>query len=181
MKEIFANVLRAIPAAEGVRKLAPGAGEEFDIAGARLTWKVKGEESGYAFSIAEQALGPGEGVPLHRHPYAEAFYVLQGQVDFFRLLSGKEDWVRCEAGATVIVPSNAPHAFYNKTSEPGRVLGISSHLHQAFFDAVAAADKRKSFAALPLAEAMDRVAQIASGHALQFIPYDVNADDRGQK
>jgi len=52
--------LQSIPATEGARKVAPGEGERFDVAGAHLTWKVKGEDSGYAFSICEQTLAPGE-------------------------------------------------------------------------------------------------------------------------
>ena len=67
--------LENIPASEGVRKVAPGEGERFDVAGAHLTWKVKGEDSGYAFSICEQTLGPGEGVPLHSHSSPEVFYI----------------------------------------------------------------------------------------------------------
>jgi hypothetical protein len=32
--------LENIPASEGVRKVAPGGGERFDVAGAHLTWKL---------------------------------------------------------------------------------------------------------------------------------------------
>jgi hypothetical protein len=34
---------------------------------------VRGEDSGYAFSICEQTLAPGKGVPMHSHASAEAF------------------------------------------------------------------------------------------------------------
>jgi len=86
-------ILQSIPATEGARKVAPGEGERFDVAGAHLTWKVKGEASGYAFSVCEQTLAPGEGVPLHSHSSPEVFYVLAGQADFFRIVDGREDWV----------------------------------------------------------------------------------------
>jgi hypothetical protein len=42
---------QSIPATEGVRKVGRGEGEKFDIAGAHLTWKAKGVDTGYAFSI----------------------------------------------------------------------------------------------------------------------------------
>jgi len=90
--------LEYIPASKGVRKVAPGEGERFDVAGAHLTWKVKGEDSGYAFSICEQTFEPGEGVPLHSHSSPEVFFILTGQIDFFRMVDGKEDWLRCETG-----------------------------------------------------------------------------------
>jgi hypothetical protein len=47
---------REIPATEGARKVVPGEGEPFDVAGAHLTWKVKGENSEYAFSVCEQTI-----------------------------------------------------------------------------------------------------------------------------
>ena len=166
--------LQSIPATEGARKVAPGEGERFDVAGAHLTWKVKGEDSGYAFSICEQTLAPGEGVPLHSHSSPEVFYILAGQVDFFRVVDGKEDWIRCETGSTMILPPNSLHALYNRSSEPCRVLGISTQLHQVFFDAVATADRKEPFSALPLPKAMARVAQIGLRHNMYFAPYDVN-------
>jgi hypothetical protein len=54
------------------------------------------------------------------------------------------------------------------------VLGISTQLHQTFFDAVASADQNEPFSALPLAEAMARVAEIGLRHNMYFVPYDAN-------
>jgi hypothetical protein len=54
-----------IPLGSGPRKVKRDQGEKFDVAGARFTWRVTGENTGYAFPIYEQQLGPGEGVPLH--------------------------------------------------------------------------------------------------------------------
>jgi quercetin dioxygenase-like cupin family protein len=171
----MSSTLQKIPAIEGARKVVPGEGERFDVAGAHLTWKVKGEDSSYAFSVCEQVLAPGEGVPLHSHSSPEAFYVLEGDVDFFRILKGKEGWVRCEVGSTMILPPNSLHAFYNRSPEPCRLLGISTQLHQTFFDAVIRADKKEPFSAQPLAEAMARVAEIGLQHNMYFPPYTVNA------
>jgi quercetin dioxygenase-like cupin family protein len=166
--------LQNIRAAEGARKVAPEEGERFDITGVHLTWKVKGEDSGYAFSVCEQTLAPGEGVPLHSHSSPEVFYVLEGRADFFRVVGGEEDWIRCENGSTMILPPNSLHAFYNRSSEPCRLLGISTQLHQTFFDAVASADQKEPFAALPLPEAMARLAQIGLRHNMHFAPHAVN-------
>jgi quercetin dioxygenase-like cupin family protein len=124
--------IQSIPATEGVRRVGRGEGENFDIAGAHLTWKARGEDTDYAFSICEQTLGPEEGVPLHSHASAEVFYVLSGVADFFRLVDGKEDWIRCETGDLMILRPNSLHAFYNKTSEPCRLLGISTPFSSSF-------------------------------------------------
>jgi hypothetical protein len=75
----------------------------------------------------------------------------------------------------MILPPNSLHALYNRSSEACRVLGISTRLHQSFFDAVATADQEQPFSALPPAEAMARVAQIDLLHSMYFAPYDVNA------
>lgn len=169
----MSHLLQTIPSTEGARKVEPRKGQRFDVAGAHLTWKVRGEDTGYAFSVCEQDLAPGEGVPLHSHPYAEVFYILDGPVDFFRVVNGKEDWIRCETGSTMILSGNTLHAFYNKAAKPCRVLGISTQLHQAFFDAVEGADKDLPFSSLSTSDAMARVAKIGAQYNMQFAPYDV--------
>jgi ARD/ARD' family len=100
--------------------------------------------------------------------------VLSGAADFFPLVDGKKDWIRCETGDLMILPPNSLHAFNNKTSEPCRLLGISTPSHQAFFDAVASADKNRPFASLPFPEAMMLVAQIGAQHNMYFAPVDVS-------
>lgn len=170
----MSTLFQSIPTTEGVRKVGLDEGEKFNIAGAHLTWKAKGKDTGNAFSICEQALAPGEGVPLHSHASAESFYVLSGAADFFRLVDGKEDWIRCKSGDLMIISPNSLHAFYNKTSEPCRLLGISTPAHQAFFDAVARADKNRPFESLPFPEAMMLIAQIGEQHNMHFAPVDVS-------
>ena len=128
------DVLQTIPSVEGVRKVRRGEGEKFDIAGAHLTWKVKAQDSAYSFSINEMTLASGEGVPVHSHTSAESFYVLSGAPDFFRVTGGKEDWIRCEIGELMILPPNSLHGFYNRESSECRVLGISTAVHQTFFE-----------------------------------------------
>lgn len=169
----MSHLLQTIPTSECARKVEPGDGQRFDVAGAHLTWKVRGEDTGYAFSVCEQDLAPGEGVPLHSHPYAEVFYILDGPVDFFRVVNGKEDWIRCETGSTMILSGNTLHAFCNKASRTCRVLGISTQLHQAFFDAVERADRDLPFSSLPPSDVMTRVAKIGARYNVQFAPYDV--------
>jgi hypothetical protein len=75
----------------------------------------------------------------------------------------------------MILPPNSLHAFSNRASEPCRVLGISTPLHQTFFDAVASADQKEPFSALPLAKAMARIAEIGLQHNMYFAPYEVKA------
>jgi quercetin dioxygenase-like cupin family protein len=170
----MSEVLTSIPAVEGVRKVSRGDGDKFDIAGAHLTWKVRAEDSAFAFSINEMALAPGEGVPVHSHISAESFYVLEGVVDFFRVNNGQGDWVHCEANDLMILPPNALHGFYNHGTSMCRVLGISAGVHQAFFDAVAAADQTSSFSSMEPQQAMSRIAEIALKNHMYFAPVDIS-------
>jgi hypothetical protein len=74
----------------------------------------------------------------------------------------------------MILPPNSLQAFSNKSSELCRQLGISTQLHQTFFDAVASADQEEPFSSCPLSEAMERIAQIRRPHNMYFAPHDVN-------
>jgi quercetin dioxygenase-like cupin family protein len=96
-----------------------------------LTWKAEGQNTGYVFSIFETTITPGNGLPLHKHPFAEFFYVLEGALDFCRWSdAGMSEWVSCEAGASVLAPPNAPHTFQNRGAEPARILSVSTYHHE---------------------------------------------------
>jgi quercetin dioxygenase-like cupin family protein len=166
------DILRQIPAGGGLRKITRDEGEFFNVAGARLTWKVKNKDSGQSLSMFEMTLEPGDGVPLHSHPYAEIFYLLAGEVDFLRVSDSGDEWVPAMIGETIIVPINGLHAFYNRTAKPARLLSISNQLHQGFFDAVAEADQLAPFANMPFSDAMARVATIAKGYDMHFLPFE---------
>jgi quercetin dioxygenase-like cupin family protein len=168
----MSNNVRQIPPGRGLRRVERNGGEAFNVADARLTWKAKGQDTGHAFSIFEQQLGLGEGVPLHCHAYGEVFYVLDGEVDFLRVDDAGEDWIVCSGGETVIVPSNALHAFYNRTDKPARLLSIASPLHQAFFDALAESDRADPFSSMPRPQAMMRVAELSRQFDLHFFPFE---------
>ena len=65
---------------------------------------------------------PGGGPGPHRHDFEETFILLDGEVEMtFR---GEKSIVR--AGATVNVPSNAPHQFHNSSTRPVRMICICS-------------------------------------------------------
>ena len=160
-----------IPLGSGLRKVERNEGEKFDVAGVRFTWKVKGEDTGYAFSIYEQELEPGEGVPLHCHAYGEVFYALSGDIDFLRVTGAGEEWITCAGGETIIIPINALHAFYNRTDKPARLLSISTQLHQAFFDAVEETDRADSLASMPGPQAMARIGELARRFDMHFFGF----------
>jgi quercetin dioxygenase-like cupin family protein len=177
----MSELLQSIPAVEGVRKVGVGEGEKFDVAGAHFLWKVKADDSAYSFSVNEMTLAPGDSVPVHSHTSAECFYVLEGRIKFFRLKDGKEDWVSAETGDLMILPPNSLHGFYNVSDGTGRLLGISTAVHQTFFDAVIKADHESSFTAMPPPEAMAKIGVIALLNHMYFPPVAISPQPDGEK
>jgi quercetin dioxygenase-like cupin family protein len=160
-----------IPLGSGLRKVERNEGDTFDVAGVRFTWKVKGEDTGYPFSIYEQELEPREGVPLHCHAYGEVFYVLSGYIDFLQVTGAGEEWITCAGGETIIIPINALHAFYNRTEKSARLLSISTQLHQAFFDAVEQTNQADRLASMPAQQVMACIGELARRFNMHFFPF----------
>ena len=116
---------------QNVVRLGPGEGNATLIGDLRVTWKAEGERTGYQFSVDEVTLKPGFGIPLHRHPFAEFFYVVEGRIDFALMNEqGEVEWVRCSAGDSISAPPNAPHTFHNHGEKPAKFLGVSTHQHE---------------------------------------------------
>jgi uncharacterized cupin superfamily protein len=74
---------------------------------------------------------PGMGIPLHKHPFAEFFYVLEGTLAIGSWNSqGAAEWDVYGSGESLVVQPNAPHAFFNKSEHPCRMLSVSTYHHE---------------------------------------------------
>ncbi len=69
-----------------------------------------------ALTLIETINAPGFGPPLHRHPEAEIFRVLEGR--YLYEVDGRRFQVG--AGDVVSIPGGAAHAFVNVTDRPAR-------------------------------------------------------------
>lgn len=98
----------------------PGTGRSF---ASGISVKVDTGESP-DFSVFERLLPAGwTGPPRHlHHEYDEAFYVLDGSVDFHL----DEGTCSCPAGSVVFVPRGAVHTFANPADAPARLLVITT-------------------------------------------------------
>ena len=95
-------------------------------------FKVSSEQTGGAFSLAEQLLPEGVATPLHSQPQDdETFYLLEGNLTFY-LGDGRP--LRASSGATVHVLKGAAHA-YRVESETARMLVLTTPQHERFFRA----------------------------------------------
>lgn len=84
-----------------------------------VTTKVRGAQTGDAYTVLELVLPPGAGAPLHVHQREdEIFYVIEGAVE---IRHGGQTYV-AETGAVVVLPKGQPHAFRNPGDSPNRIL-----------------------------------------------------------
>jgi len=99
----------------------PGGGRSIWLFGMRITFRALSEETGGEYSLYELTVPPQLGAPPHiHHRETEAYYVLDGEVEFFK----GEDTVRAGVGQFVFVPKGMIHTFTNARQEPARFLGI---------------------------------------------------------
>ncbi len=87
---------------------------------------IGADHGGVAASVIFVDAEPGSGPCLHRHPYSELFFVLEGEGTFS---DGTQERV-VGPGEIVIVPPDTPHAFVNTGSE--RLRQIDVHLSATF-------------------------------------------------
>lgn len=100
------------------------------IVGDSYTILLTGEQTGGQYCLIDMHVPPGGGPAPHRHDFEEMFSVLDGEIE----ISFRGETRTARAGETVNIPSNAPHAFTNKTATPARLLCMCTPPGQdAFF------------------------------------------------
>ena len=98
-----------------------------ELARTELARELIGDDyDGIPASVIFVDAEPGQGPRLHKHAYAELFFVIVGEATF---TDGMEDRV-VRDGEVVIVSPGQPHAFVN--SGTGRLRQIDVHLSARF-------------------------------------------------
>jgi quercetin dioxygenase-like cupin family protein len=92
-----------------------------DLPGSERSRRFEGRDHGATVSFFISRHAPGEGPPLHRHPYEETFIMQEGTAEF----TVDRETVEASAGEIVVVPANTPHKFVNTGSE--RIRQVSIH------------------------------------------------------
>ena len=85
-----------------------------------------GERQGAPFSAYIVTAKPGQGPPLHQHPYVEVAFVIEGCA---RITVGDEER-EVQAGGIAVIPANTPHRFVN--SGEGILRQIDIHASPNF-------------------------------------------------
>jgi mannose-6-phosphate isomerase-like protein (cupin superfamily) len=107
----------------------------YDVLGLMVRFLAFPDELEGKFTLAEALVPKGLGAPPNSHAgETEAFYVLEGEVDFMVDGAGR----RCGPGAFLTVPDGAAHAFAGASEKPARMLILTApgRMHERFFTAI---------------------------------------------
>lgn len=101
--------------------------KQADLPSSNFSRELVGDDvGGVPACVIFVAAEPGRGPSLHKHPYAELFFVLEGEATF----SDGADTRLVGAGDVVIVPPEQPHAFVNSGDTALRQIDV--HLNGRF-------------------------------------------------
>lgn len=153
-----------------------GSGDTYSLIGDLITFKVTSAETGDAFSVTELTSQPQGGPPLHTHPAAEVFMVLEGEYEFSGLDGGEPYTIRATPGDVVYIPGGAPHTYKTVSSTPGKAFGVLAPggEMERFFAEVGEPVNDRTALAVPLGPPSEaeliRHMEIAGRHGIVFLP-----------
>jgi len=131
-----------------------------NILGMPLRMLCEAKETGGAWSLFEENVPLGMGPPPHRHDWDEAYYILDGEVDFE--IDGQP--VRSAAGDFNYLPRNTVHGFKGASASPARVLIFAAPAHGSEFFR----ELNEEVRSLP--EDESKIPKIGERHGIHFMP-----------
>lgn len=106
-----------------------GQRKPLNVLGMPLTMLCEASETKGNWSLFEEEVPLGMGPPPHHHDWDEAYYILDGQVDF--LIDGQ--MVRSSRGDFNYLPRGTTHGFKGASDTPARVLIFAAPAHGSEF------------------------------------------------
>src|SRR5205807_1011088 len=92
--------------------------EQLPFAG--MSYEFHGEKQGAPISAYLVTAKPGQGPPLHTHPYVEVAFTIEGSATITVANEQRE----VQAGSIVVIAANTPHRFVNSGSDVLRQIDI---------------------------------------------------------
>ncbi len=99
------------------------------VLGAQVRFLCEADRTNGAWSLMQVTVPRDAGPPPHVHAWDEAYYVLEGELEF---TLGPQRFV-ASAGDFVCTPGGAPHGFRGRSEAPARVLIFDAPAHAATF------------------------------------------------
>ena len=85
-----------------------------------MSHEFVGETQGAPFSAYIVNAKPGQGPPLHKHPYVEVAFTLEGCAT----ITVGDEQREVKAGGIVVIPADTPHRFVNSGDTTLRQIDI---------------------------------------------------------
>lgn len=85
-----------------------------------MSYEFIGDKHGAPFSAYIVNAKPGQGPPLHTHPYVEVAFTLEGCA----AITVGDETREVTAGGVVVIPANTPHRFVNSGDIVLRQIGV---------------------------------------------------------
>ena len=90
-----------------------------------MSHEFVGETQGAPFSAYIVNAKPGQGPPLHTHPYVEVAFTLEGR----STITVGDETREVTAGAIAVIPAHTPHRFVNSGDTMLRQIDIHASPH----------------------------------------------------
>jgi uncharacterized cupin superfamily protein len=124
-----------------------------------LTMLCEASETGGAWSLFEEEVPSGMGPPPHRHDWDEAYYILDGEIDFH--IDGAP--VRSRPSDFNYLPRGTVHGFKGASSGSARVLIFAAPAHGSeFFHEL-------NNEVLDIPADLRKVPEIGERHGIEFV------------
>ena len=131
-----------------------------NILGMPLRMLCEAHETGGSWSLFEEQVPLGMGPPPHRHDWDEAYYILDGEIDFEvdggSVKSGKGDFN--------YLPRNTVHGFKGASASPAHVLIFAAPAHGSEFFRELSEEVQR------LPEDGAKIPHIGERHGIHFMP-----------
>jgi quercetin dioxygenase-like cupin family protein len=134
-------------------------GEVLNVLGVAVRFLCQSEDTRGAWSLMENLIPAGSGPPPHRHPWDEAYFLIEGEVEF-RIGERIE---RVRAGDFVYAPAGTAHAFHGVSEAPARMLIFDAPAHAGHFFKEVDRQVRE------LPRDLSKLPQIGAQHGLAFL------------
>ena len=142
-----------------------GERKPLNVLGMPLRFLCDARETGERWSLFDENIPLGMGPPPHRHNWDEAYYVLDGEVEFE--VDGEP--VRIGTVDFARLPANTGHGFKGASPGGARVLIFAQPGHASeFFEQLN--DEVRS-----LPDDLEKLPAIASRHGIEIMPEPVTA------
>jgi mannose-6-phosphate isomerase-like protein (cupin superfamily) len=137
-----------------------GQRKPLNVLGMPLTLLCEASETNGDWSLFEEEVPLGMGPPAHRHDWDEAYYILDGQVNF----TIDEAAVTSSRGDFNYLPRGTVHGFKGASETPARVLIFAAPAHGSeFFHEIS-----KQVRSVP--EDLAKIPGIGQRHGIEFMP-----------